>query len=93
VDDHEHSIGKRAIFLLRGTREICILRDNQTIESVMEHHLQEYMAIPFFWEFEAKEVPSLLNCVELIAIEEFESFGFEVQFFLERLRLLRCKSD
>ena len=51
------------------------------------------MAIPFFREFEAKEVPSLLNCVELIAIEEFESFGFEVQFFLERLCLLRCKSD
>ena len=78
MDDHEHTVGKRAIFLLGGTREISVLRDNQTIESVVEHHLQEYMTVPFFWEFEAKEVPSLLNCVELIAIEELEFFGFEV---------------
>ena len=93
MDNHKYSIGKRAKLLLRGTREVCILRNNQTIEGVVEHHLKEYMAIPVFRELCPKEVPSLLYCVKLIAIEELESFGFKVKFFLERLRLLMCKSD
>jgi hypothetical protein len=92
VNNHEYPIGKRAKLLLGGTREVCVLRNDKTIKGVVEHHLQEYMAVPFFWEFEPKEVPPLLYCVELMAIDELESFGFEVKFFLERLSLLNCKS-
>ena len=59
----------------------------------MEHHLQKNMAIPVFRECGLKEVPSLLYCVELTAINEFEFFGLQIKFFLELLCLLRCKSD
>ena len=59
----------------------------------MEHHLEEYMAFPQIWEFESEEVPSLIYCIELIRIEELESFGFDVKLFLQPLRLLNCKSD
>jgi len=48
----------------------------------MQHHLKQYMLIAEFRESDSKELPSLLNGIELVAVGKLELFLFNIELNL-----------